>query len=297
MDYWEKANHTWSTDSLRYINTSTQKQRELFYYIQEIGYFKAQRPYFTERENLPSYLIKYTLSGKGELFYQGKRTVIEAGDVFFIDCKEYQYYKTISNEPWEMDWIHVYGSNTRAFYEEFIKNGNNTFRTTQKGLVQNPIHLIIQDLLTLQQEPNAKTAFQSSIFIHQLLNELLLQKYRQDFSSTDIPDYVVAMRELIDEEFRQSITLERLEETFHRNKYQLVKEFSKYIGVPPIDYQISKRISYAKDLLRYSKMSIKEISLAIGIENTAYFSRLFKNKAGISPSDYRHTENGRQEDS
>ena len=35
MDYWEKANHSWSTDSLRYINTSTQKQRELFYYIQE----------------------------------------------------------------------------------------------------------------------------------------------------------------------------------------------------------------------------------------------------------------------
>ncbi|WP_313509590.1 AraC family transcriptional regulator [Enterococcus sp.] len=292
MDYWEKANHTWSTDSLRYINTSTQKQRELFYYIQEIGYFKASKPYFTERENLPSYLIKYTLSGKGELFYQDKRTVIEAGDVFFIDCKEYQYYKTISNEPWEMDWIHIYGGNTRAFYEEFIKNGSNTFRTTKKGLVQNPIHLFIQDLLTLQQEPNAKTAFQSSIFIHQLLNELLLQKYRQDFSSTDIPDYVLAMRELIDEEFRQSITLERLEETFHRNKYQLVKEFSKYIGVPPIDYQINKRISYAKDLLRYSRMSIKEISLAVGIENTAYFSRLFKNKAGISPSDYRHTENG-----
>lgn len=292
MDYWEKANHSWSTDSLRYINTSTQKQRELFYYIQEIGYFKAQKPYFTERENLPSYLIKYTLSGKGELFYQGKRTVIEAGDVFFIDCKEYQYYKTISHEPWEMDWIHIYGSNTRAFYEEFVKNGSHTFRTTQKGVVQNPIHLYMQDLLTLQQEPNAKTAFQSSIFIHQLLNELLLQKYRQDFSSTDIPDYVLAMRALIDEEFRQAITLERLEETFHRNKYQLVKEFSKYIGVPPIDYQISKRISYSKDLLRYSKMPIKEISLAIGIDNTAYFSRLFKSKVGISPSDYRQTENG-----
>ncbi|EAA0412248.1 AraC family transcriptional regulator, partial [Listeria monocytogenes] len=53
------------------------------------------------------------------------------------------------------------------------------------------------------------------------------------------------------------------------------------------------RISYSKDLLRYSRLSIKEISLAIGIENTAYFSRLFKKKVGISPSDYRQTENGR----
>ena len=65
------------------------------------------------------------------------------------------------------------------------------------------------------------------------------------------------------------------------------------MGLPPIEYQISKRISYSKDLLRYSRLSIKEISLAIGIENTAYFSRLFKRKVGISPSDYRQTENGR----
>lgn len=65
------------------------------------------------------------------------------------------------------------------------------------------------------------------------------------------------------------------------------------MGLPPIEYQISKRISYSKDLLRYSRLSIKEISLVIGIENTAYFSRLFKKKVGISPSDYRQTENGR----
>ena len=233
MDYWEKANHSWSTDSLRYINTSTQKQRELFYYIQEIGYFEASKPYFTERENLPSYLIKYTLSGCGELRYKGKSYQLKAGDVFFIDCLDYQYYRTVSQEPWEMDWIHLYGTNVAAFYEEFLKNGSPVFHTNPASSRQNPIHL------------------------------------------------------------RQGITLESLEERYHINKYQIVKEFSKYMGLPPIEYQISKRISYSKDLLRYSRLSIKEISLAIGIENTAYFSRLFKKKVGISPSDYRQTENGR----
>lgn len=233
MDYWEKANHSWSTDSLRYINTSTQKQRELFYYIQEIGYFKASKPYFTERENLPSYLIKYTLSGCGELRYKGKSYQLKAGDVFFIDCLDYQYYRTVSQEPWEMDWIHLYGANVAAFYEEFFKNGSPVFHTNPASSRQNPIHLVLQDLLMLQPEPNAKTAFQSSVLIHQLLNELLLQKYHLDFSDSEIPPYILQIRDQLEEDFRQGITLESLEERYHINKYQIVKEFSKYMGLPP----------------------------------------------------------------
>ncbi len=53
MTYWEKANHSWTADSTRFILTPKQKSRDLFYYIQEIGYFKANKPYFTKRENLP----------------------------------------------------------------------------------------------------------------------------------------------------------------------------------------------------------------------------------------------------
>lgn len=61
MDYWEKADYSWSDDSKRHILTPSSKSRTLFYYIQEIGQFKASRPYYTERAHLPSYLIKFTL--------------------------------------------------------------------------------------------------------------------------------------------------------------------------------------------------------------------------------------------
>ena len=47
MDYWEKADYSWSDDSKRHILTPSSKSRTLFYYIQEIGQFKASRPYYT----------------------------------------------------------------------------------------------------------------------------------------------------------------------------------------------------------------------------------------------------------
>lgn len=106
------------------------KKQEFIFYIQEIGYFKAPIPYYTERAHLPSYLIKFTLSGKGSLTYNDNQQQLKAGDLFFIDCQEYQRYQTISEEPWEMDWIHLNGQNVQSFYQEFTKDGHNTFHST-----------------------------------------------------------------------------------------------------------------------------------------------------------------------
>ncbi|GFH41517.1 AraC family transcriptional regulator [Lactococcus hodotermopsidis] len=286
MPYWEKANHSWTKDSTRYILTPSQKTRDLFYYIQEIGHFKAEQPYYTERENLPSFLMKFTLSGQGLLRYHGKDYVLRAGDVFFIDCDHYQHYQTISDCPWEMVWVHFSGSKTARLFQEYFRDKSPVFHT-KSAPHDNTINLILERLLNLQTAPNAKTDYQNSILLHELLNELILQKYQLDFTDEEIPPYVIDLKNYLDEHFKSTLTLETLSHHFHLNKYQLNKEFSKYIGAPPIDYLISKKMSHAKDLLRYSKKSIKEIAIDIGIENAAYFSRLFKKKTGLTASDYR----------
>lgn len=286
MAYWENADHSWTQDSKRLINTPSQKTKELFFYIQEVGYFKAFQPYYTERENLPSFLMKFTLSGSGKLSYLGKEYVLEEGTVFLIDCRHYQHYKTISKEPWEMDWIHFYGGNSIPLFQEFIKDGSFIFHT-KTSPKENVIHHLVHRLIQEQEAINARTEFKSSILIHELLNELILQKYELDFAVEDIPDFVIKLKEFLNNHFKETLTLGDLENRFHLNKYQLNKEFSKYIGIPPIEYLINKKISYAKDLLRYTSSSIKDISLEIGIENFAYFSRLFKMKTGMTPTFYR----------
>ena len=93
MVYWEKADHSWTKDSERVIHTPSQKSKELFFYLQEIGHFKAFKPYFTERENLPSYLIKFTLGGQGFLQYQGKEYHLSLVIFFGLTAKNTNYTK------------------------------------------------------------------------------------------------------------------------------------------------------------------------------------------------------------
>lgn len=280
--YWEKADHSWTDDSIRIFNTPSTRAKQLFYYIQEIGHFKAMKPYFTERQNLKSYLLKFTFGGKGRLRYQGQVYTIEKDDIFFIDCMNYQHYATVSDEPWEMDWIHFYGPNVEAFYEEYIKNGSNVFKAKNDR-----IHKIIKEIMDLQQTRNAKTEFQISLLIHEMLNEILMQKYDLGFEEKNIPDYILQIKNYLEDNFKKKIGLQDLEHMCSLNKFQLSKKFTHFIGIPPIEYLINFRINIAKSLLRYTNKSVKEIAYEVGIEDTPYFNRLFKRKTEMTPLEYR----------
>ena len=69
--------------------------------------------------------------------------------------------------------------------------------------------------------------------------------------------------------------------------------FKAETGVTPVHYLNRLRIEKAKELMRSSKRNISEAALAVGFENIYYFSRLFKQHEGMSPSAYRAWLNSR----
>lgn len=65
--------------------------------------------------------------------------------------------------------------------------------------------------------------------------------------------------------------------------YELFKDEFK---ITPLKYRNRIILQKAKVMLEGCDMSIKEISLVLGFNNTAYFSRFFKKHIKKSPSDY-----------
>ncbi len=52
-------------------------------------------------------------------------------------------------------------------------------------------------------------------------------------------------------------------------------------------YLQNVRITHAKQLLRFTDKSVEEVGLSCGIGELNYFSRVFKEVEGVSPSTYR----------
>ncbi len=63
--------------------------------------------------------------------------------------------------------------------------------------------------------------------------------------------------------------------------------FQEYADGSPMRHIIQERISFAQQLLRREDVSIKEVARQCGFESAYYFSRLFKQVTGQTPTEFR----------
>ena len=96
-----------------------------------------------------------------------------------------------------------------------------------------------------------------------------------------------AIKTYLDEHYTEKIMLDNLAEHFFINKFYMTKIFKEKYGTTIVNYLIFKRITRAKQLLRFTDMTIDEIGVEVGMDSANYFSRAFHKVEGISPSEYR----------
>lgn len=65
------------------------------------------------------------------------------------------------------------------------------------------------------------------------------------------------------------------------------REFKENYNTTPGKWLTQKRLEHAKLLLNTSKKNVNEIAYDSGFENATHFSRVFKEKFGFSPLQYR----------
>lgn len=279
----ERYSSSWSEDSIRFFNTPGKTAKSIYFYVQEVGYFKTLPPYFTEREHLNSFLIVYTLSGEGELNYRGQTYTLKKGQCFFINCVEYHYYKVADNSNWEFLWVHFNGNNSLGYFEEFSRNDFQTISVEQSELFENTLWQLIK----LHQNKSAASDILTSQCIHTLLTELIVQNAAGNVSYFSLPEYIKATMKYIDLHFSEDLTLEHLAKLQNINKFHLSHEFNKYTGFTVKEYIITCRLSHAKDLLKYTDKTVQEISEICGVYHTSHFINLFKAREGCTPHKYR----------
>lgn len=281
--YMENLNFTWSEDSIRFINTATPRARQTFFYVQEVGDFRTSAPYFTERENLNSFLIIYTLHGKGLLKYKGTQYHLHPGSTAYIDCMDYHYYECLKNQSWEFLWLHFNGSTALGYYEEFMHSNFHIIESLDPFFMESTMRRI----LSLTQRKNLHSEILSSCLITDLLTQILIENDTENLGLSFMPDYLKYAVKEIDKHFQEHLTLDLLSSKTGISKYHLAREFKKYIGLPPNEYLIVTRLNHSKTLLKYGDLPIEEIAFSCGFHQVSHFIKQFKKREGCTPLQYR----------
>ena len=281
--YLERADYTWSQDSIRFINTPTMSARQTFFYVQEVGYFRTSPPYFTERANLNSFLLFYTLSGKGLLKYLDRTYHLLPGSVCFINCMNHHYYECLQGQPWEFLWLHFNGSTALGYYEEFIKSDFRILTDMDSFFMESTLRRI----LSLTQKKDLHSEILVSSLITEILTQVLIRNSSKNLGLGFMPAYLKNVVKKIENQFREPLSLDDFSREFGVSKYHLSREFKRYMGTTLNEYLILARLNHAKELLKYSPMTVEQIAYACGFHHVSHFINLFKKHEKTTPFQYR----------
>ncbi|MBQ9989342.1 MAG: helix-turn-helix domain-containing protein [Lachnospiraceae bacterium] len=269
--------------SRRIIQTPGELARRAFYYVQETGYLKLKKSHRASRKNLPSYLLVLVLSGSGILMSDGEKYPLQSGNCFFIDCTHPYYHESSADNPWELLWVHFYGSASAEYYSCFREHSLPAFTPN----CFNELKMRLEELFLLNEASDLRAEIESSRLIVEILSLLLLEITEKEADEEPGQIKQREIRAWLDEHYLEKFSLEELSERFFISKYHLSRQFKRYCGSSPNRYVIGKRITHAKKLLRFSDYSLEEVARESGFYDASYFNKQFRKAEGISPADYR----------
>lgn len=122
-----------------------------------------------------------------------------------------------------------------------------------------------------------------------LLYDTILPLAREIFEKTaeqfqGLSDSII---KIIEEEYTEDISLEAIGDRLHYNPNYLSNIFKKETGITFSDYLTGFRFDIAKQWLRETDITVKEISQRLQYRNPQNFIRSFKKKEHMTPGEYR----------
>jgi signal transduction histidine kinase/ligand-binding sensor domain-containing protein/AraC-like DNA-binding protein len=92
---------------------------------------------------------------------------------------------------------------------------------------------------------------------------------------------------IVDENLRDpDFSVEKLSSELGLSRVHLYRKLSALINERPVEFIRSTRLERGAQLLRKSGMNISEVCYEVGFQNPVYFSKCFKKKYGVLPSEY-----------
>lgn len=227
--------------------------------------------------------IFYITGGKGSFQLADTSLHVSRGDLIIINPNCLHTEKsTISDDPLEYIVLGIDNIVLNTFEPHKItleETTNNSYKVINYGednQVLDYLNLLIEEI---ENKPyNYELACKSilTLFILYILRNTKKELKVEEEGNDSLNLECIKIKNYIDTNYSEHITLDYLANLSYLNKYHLVHTFTKQMGTSPINYLINKRIDEAKNLLSTTNFSIRDISTIVGFSNSSYFSHMFK---------------------
>ncbi len=244
------------------------------------GLYAGERSFSSENPHgRKDFYLQYVVEGELSCELAGAPTLLRAGDaVIRAPHTRYAYSGTPETVYY---WVHFSGSEAFVTLSQCALELGVPLRVGLHKRLTGGFERLFEDFLRRDE------LFDLSL--SQTLARLLIDLSRLKASSSerrsdDRIDRVIAR---IHKSYASELSVASLAAEEFLSEGRLRVLFKERCGMSPRRYITALRIDSARELLEQPELSIAEIAAAVGIPDSLYFSRLFRDSVGVSPSEYR----------
>lgn len=230
------------------------------------------------------------LDGKGIYSVNNEVYHLQAQDGFILKKNRRVFYIPDEDEPWTICWIGLGGENLMTYLNNTLIMSKDILNFEEESRVFDKMQDFIRFLEKSMPDDTLEylQIFQQLYELLSLMNqELAINHSLNNAYSLMEPNLADKIYVYIYENFLKDITVTGIAEHFDISRNYLFKLCKDYFGQSPKQMILELRMNQASQLLRGSKMHVKEIANIVGYKDPFTFSKMFKEYYHHSPSHFR----------
>ncbi|AMR30813.1 AraC family transcriptional regulator [Mucilaginibacter sp. PAMC 26640] len=234
---------------------------------------------------LQEYQIIYITKGQGIFESESvKQTTVRAGTLIVLFPNERHRYKPDNQTGWDEYWVGIKGEIIdKLLISSYLKRDTPCLYIGFNESIFNLYNCIIEK--TKQERPGYQPLISGAV-LHLIGTSYAIIK--QNAVETKDDENIINRSRLL---FRSNISnpysAEQAAQELNVGYSWFRKLFKNYTGLSPGQYYLQLKIEKAKELLSNSNVPVKEVSIVLNFESSFYFSTIFKEKSGLTPTEYR----------
>jgi len=246
------------------------------------------------------YELEYIISGSGYIMTGGEKIPARKDTVFIrtpgMEVQgylPYYSYSVIFDAFYNPDRARHYDINDDVFEPSRITDEPLIFPPSLQVQPMSGIRQLFEDIYQdyLSDEPYRMMKMKASLL--EIMCKLFTLIHTEGFNYGNLPSArlhsqrINMLIEYIDSHIDHMFTMKELAEICQLSEGFLCRLFKQLMGVTPFSYISGRKIRCSRQLLIETDLPIKDISFQCGFENESYFYKVFREKTGSSPNEYR----------
>jgi AraC-like DNA-binding protein len=254
---------------------------------ESIGWYWDEPDHDVKRKvgTLNNFSIHFILSGSGYIEIDGKQFMLKRGDAFIYFPMQEQRYYSSKNDPWDIRWVHFYGSVLHQFLSD---QGFHQFSLWNVQHVEK-LEQVHEKLLLEAVENSFLHLSQLSTLTYTFLMEFITNVGpRTSDRRQEIDSRIQTILPMMQSNACEPFDLEYWANQASVSTYYFCRLFKRETQMTPMAFITLCRLQMSKQwLLDKKDMTIKEIALKAGYPSISYFNKRFLEQEGMTPTAYR----------